>query len=82
VELLEQYLSKLVNGEDSVQAFEEVVRMPADQFGDSLLQEYSMQYVTYKFRESEMDHEFARSEVSNEEVSSVTENFRDRLKGD
>lgn len=80
VVLLEQYLSRLAKGEESVQAFEAVIGMPANQFGDKLLREYSMQYVTYRFLETNLDHEFQRTDISNEDVSSITEKFRDRYK--
>ena len=53
--------------------------MPADEFGDMLLDDYmsSMQYVTYRFRESVLDHEFHRTEVAEAEMKPIIEMFRD-----
>ena len=79
---LAQYISLLLNGQESVAAFESVVGMPIDDFGDKVLRRYIVKYVTYDFHESKTDHKFQRSKVANEDAATIVEKLRDRFKQD
>ena len=79
---LAQYISLLLDGYESVSAFEAVVGMPADEFGEKLLREYQLNYVYYEFRKSAVDHDFQRSDVAMEKMLPVIEQFRDLYKKD
>ena len=79
---LAKYISLLLNGQDSVAAFETVVGMSIDDFGNTALRRYTIKYVTYDFHESKTDHDFRKSKIADEDAAAIIEKCRDRFKRD
>jgi len=75
--LLSRYISRLRQGQESVAAFESVVGMSADKFGDNVVRDYSLTYMIYDFHKSAMDHDFERSEVADAARLPVFQLLRD-----
>lgn len=75
------YLTLLSRGESSVSALESVVGEPVDQFANKLLREYTkrkVKYVTYELQPAQLDKEFERTAVAEDEVMPFIETLRER----
>ena len=76
--LLSQYFVRIGTGEDSLQAFEAVVGMSADEFGENVLTEYKMRYGLYDFRGPPIEPIFDKTVLSSEGFNIHVERFRGR----
>ena len=79
---LAKYISLLLDGQESVAAFETVVGMSTEKFGDKALRRYFPKYVTINVNQSKKDHDFQRSEVASEDILPLIEQYRGRFEND
>ena len=79
---LATYISLLLDGQESVAAFETVVGMSTEEFGDKVLRRYFPKYVTVNVNPSKTDHDFQRNEVASDEILPLIEQYRDRFAND
>ena len=73
---LAKYISLLLDGQESVAAFETVVGMSTKDFGDKVLRRYFPKYVTINVKQSNIDHDFQRSDVASDEMMPLIEGYR------
>jgi len=76
--LLSQYFVRIGSGEDSLSAFEAVVGMSADDFGESVLTDYEMRFWLFDFRGEPIKSTYERSAITDEEFAIYVERFRGR----
>lgn len=76
--VLSQYMVRIGVGDNSLTAFESAVGMPADEFGETVLANYEMQFWLLDFNTELDKHSYVRTELSSEDFDIFIERFRGR----